>query len=185
VPSFGSTAGNVLYLIASGAPPAAHLPPIIAVAQDEGWEVCLVATASALDWFDADELGAITGHPVRTRIRHPDEPEFQPLGDAVLLCPATFNTMNKWAVGINDNVGLGLLNEALGRHVPIVAVPWVNDALAAHPAYQTSLGTLQRSGVIIAMLDQVDPADMAERVRPYLPKPQGVQQHGGHQTRTA
>jgi hypothetical protein len=32
----------------------------------------------------------------------------------VVVAPATFNTINKWALGIIDTLVLGILNEALG-----------------------------------------------------------------------
>lgn len=147
MPSFASTAGNVLYLIACGAPPASQLPELIKPLQDDGWDVCLIATPSALQWLDRAELAATTGHPVRSNFRRPDEPEFEPFGNAVLVCPLTFNTLNKWALGINDTLALGLLNEALGRSLPIYALPWVNDALATHPAYEGHRNRLAHSGV--------------------------------------
>jgi len=149
VPSFTSGGGNVLYLVTCGAPPAGHLASVIVPLHEAGWDVCVIATPAALAWFDPDELAKLTGHPVRTSFRRPSDPEFAPLGDVVLVCPATFNTLNKWALGINDTVALGLLNEALGRQVPTYVVPWVNDALAAHPAYKQTLKGLDQPAVTI------------------------------------
>src|SRR5215510_10655650 len=57
-----------------------------------------------------------------------------PPATAFAAAPATFNTINKWAAGISDTLALGLLNEAIGLGLPIVAVPWPNAALARHPA---------------------------------------------------
>ncbi len=170
MPSFASTPGNVLYLIACGAPPAGHLPELIKALQDDGWDVCLIATPSALHWFDQAELAALTGHPVRSDFRRPDEPEFQPLGNAVLVCPLTFNTLNKWALGINDTLALGLLNEAVGRRVPTYAVPWVNDALAAHPAYDRHRFELDRGGVTL-IPPPASLMDLPEQVCRELPQP--------------
>jgi phosphopantothenoylcysteine synthetase/decarboxylase len=142
MPSFGSETGKVLYLIVCGAPPAADTPLLVKQHQDQGWDVCVIATPHGARWLDIDQLEALTGHEVRTDFRQPDEPEFQPRGDAVLLAPATFNTINKWALGINDTLALGLLNEAIGRQVPVTVRPVVNSALAAHPAYQRALQQL-------------------------------------------
>jgi phosphopantothenoylcysteine synthetase/decarboxylase len=169
MPSFGSPTGDVLYLIACAAPPAAHLAPVITTAQDDGWDVCVVATPPALAWLDLEALSDITGHPVRSEFRQPTEPEFSPLGDAVLLSPASFNTINKWAAGINDTLALGLLNEAIGRSVPVVVLPWVNDALATHPAYQRSIDVLTQASVtFVTPATERDPATMARTVRPYV-----------------
>jgi phosphopantothenoylcysteine synthetase/decarboxylase len=179
MPSFGSATGNVLYLIASAAPPASHLPPLITAAQDAGWDVCLIATPSALPWLNPDELAELTGHPVRSDFRHPTEAEIIPLGDAVLLFPATFNTLNKWAAGINDTLALGLLNEALGRDVPVVVLPWVNDALAAHPVYKRTLSTLQLPRVTFVTAPSSDARSAAREIARFLPYPdRNVSEHG-------
>ena len=118
MPSFDAGPGNVLYLIVCAAPPAAQTAELVKAKQNEGWDVCVIATDMALDWFDPEQVEALTGHEVRHQFRKPGEPSFDPLGNAVLVAPATFNTINKWALGINDSLALGLLNEALGRGVP-------------------------------------------------------------------
>jgi phosphopantothenoylcysteine decarboxylase len=149
VPSFGSVAGNVLYLIVCAAPPARDTPELVTFLVEDAWDVCVIATPSALDWISVDELENLTGHPVRSRFRHPDDAEFAPKGDAVLVAPATFNTINKWANGINDTLGLGLLNEALGRQVLVIARPWVNSALGSHPAFEKNCEVLRAAGVLL------------------------------------
>lgn len=64
----------------------------------------------------------------------------------MLVAPASFNTVNKIAAGINDNLALGLVNEALGASVPTGLVPWVNSALTAHPAYVPNLDVVRSGG---------------------------------------
>src|SRR5215510_8583012 len=59
--------------------------------------------------------------------------------------PATFNTVNQWAAGINDTLPMGLLNELLGLDVPIVVAMYCKAALAAHPAYRPNIGRLRAS----------------------------------------
>lgn len=172
--SFTTGGGNVLYLIACGAPPAAHLPALTRQLQGDGWDVCLVATPAALGWFDAEELADLTGHAVRSAFRRPGDPEFAPLGDAVLLCPASFNTINKWALGASDTIALGLLNEALGRHVPTVVLPWVNASLTAHPAYERNLNFLDRAGIALLPAQSVDVSVDAARLLELLPPRAGT-----------
>ena len=75
-----------------------------------------------------------------------------PSADAMIVVPATFSTINKWAAGISDMLALGLINEAIGMSIPIVTVPVVNDALARHPALAASLATLRGAGVIMLEL---------------------------------
>jgi phosphopantothenoylcysteine synthetase/decarboxylase len=185
MPSFGSEAGNVLYLIACAAPPAAYLSPVIATAQDDGWDVCVIATPPALAWLDTTELADMTGHPVRSEFRQPTEPEFEPRGDAVLLCPASFNTINKWASGINDTVALGLLNEAIGRSVPIVVLPWVNSALAAHPAYGRSVDVLKLPFVTFVSPSTRDADTAATAIYPYIHALRSEAARQGSESRSA
>jgi phosphopantothenoylcysteine synthetase/decarboxylase len=156
VPSFGSATGDVLYLVICAAPPARDAPALIDRLVGAGWDVNVVATPTAVAWIDPVALETLTGHPVRTQFRAPDDPEYEPRGDAVLVVPATFNTLNKLAAGINDTLALGLLNEALGRAVPVVVVPWMNDALASHPAYGTGMARLVAAGVEVIEVDTSD-----------------------------
>lgn len=149
MPSFATEPGNVLYLVVCAAPPAADTAELVRVKQAEGWDVCVVATKMALEWFDADQVEAISGHEVRSDFRKPGSESFEPLGNAILVSPATFNTVNKWALGINDTLALGLLNEALGRGISTIVVPYLNEALARHPAYLKAISLLQRLGVVI------------------------------------
>jgi phosphopantothenoylcysteine decarboxylase len=115
-------------------------------------------------WIDMPGLHDATGHPVRTGLRAPDEPEFVPRGDAVLVAPATFNTINKCAAGVNDSLALGLINEAVGTpSVPLALVPWVNSSLSSHPADNSGLGRLEGSGArtIMPNVDLIEAFDNA------------------------
>ena len=63
------------------------------------------------------------------------------------MAPATYNTINKWANGISDNYALGILAEAVGLRIPVVVLPFVNSALASHPAFQRSVALLRDAGI--------------------------------------
>jgi phosphopantothenoylcysteine synthetase/decarboxylase len=137
----------VLYIIACGGRPAADLAPYVGQLRAEGWNTCVIATPSARKFICADELEEVSGHVVRSEFKHPDEQDVLPPPDAVIVAPATFNTINKWSAGISDTVALGLLNEAVGMGLPIVAVPFPSNALARHPAFGTSIETLRSWGI--------------------------------------
>lgn len=137
----------VLYVVACGGRPAGDLPSFIPRVKAQGWEVCIIATPSALKFIDLSALGELTGHVVRYDYKQPDEPDVLPPADAVAVAPATFNTTNKWAHGSSDTLALGILNEAIGLELPIVAVPVPNIALAKHPAFQESVERLRSWGV--------------------------------------
>ena len=137
----------VLYLIACGSRPAADLPEFIAYAQAQGWQVCVVATPAALRFLDVHRVEEVTGYPVRHDYKQPDEVDVLPAPHAYLVAPATFNTINKWAGGASDTLALGLLNEALGLRMPILAAPFVNSGLAQHPAFLRAIRELDDAGV--------------------------------------
>jgi phosphopantothenoylcysteine synthetase/decarboxylase len=137
----------VLYVVACGGPPAAELDAFIGVAQQHGWDVCVIATPDGIKFLDAGLLAGLTGHPVRSQYKQPDDPDVLPPADAFVVAPATFSTINRLALGISDTLALGLLNEGLGAGLPIIAVPWPNAALARHPAFQRSVGLLREWGV--------------------------------------
>ena len=141
----------VLYLVACGASPAGQLPAFVRDAQLQGWNVCVIATPDGSKFVDVGNLAGLTGHPVRTQYKRPEEPDVLPAPNALIVAPATFNTINKWAQGISDTLALGLLNEAVGLRLPMVAVPWPNAALAVHPVFLRSVTTLREWGVTVLL----------------------------------
>jgi phosphopantothenoylcysteine synthetase/decarboxylase len=138
---------RVLYIITCAAPPACDVGKLVKLAQDAGWDVCVVATPQAVKFLDVTTLEAMTGHQVRSEYKQPDEPDVLPPPKAMIVAPASFNTMNKWAAGISDTLALGLLTEAIGKRLPVAAVPFTNRAHAAHPAFERSIADLRSWGV--------------------------------------
>jgi phosphopantothenoylcysteine synthetase/decarboxylase len=147
----------VLYVIACGSRPAAQLPEFVTFAQGEGWDVCVIATPQGTKFLDAEQLADLSGHPVRSQYKRPEEPDVLPPPDAFVIAPATFNTVNKLAQGISDTLALGLLNEGIGANAPVAAAPWPNQALLNHPAFQRSIAALSEWGIRI-ILDPEQPA---------------------------
>jgi len=140
-------APGVLYVVVCAAPAAAHAAEFVALAQDAGWLVRVIATPMGERFIDAEQLAELTGDRVRTGFRMPGEPDELPQADAVVVAPATFNTVNKWAAGITDTFAAGLLCELTGAGVPILVVPLVKDELARHVAFGRSLDVLSGMGV--------------------------------------
>ncbi|SDZ06709.1 Flavoprotein [Micromonospora pattaloongensis] len=156
----------VLYVVACGGRAAGELAPFVKAVQDEGWDVCVVATPSALKFMNAGDLADLTGHPVRHDYKHPDEPDVLPPPDAMIVAPATFNTINKWAYGGSDTLALGLLNEAVGLGLPLAVAPTPNAALARHPAFAESVARLRSWGVAVLL----DPGRLATGdTPPFIP----------------
>ncbi|MFI1164719.1 flavoprotein [Streptomyces sp. NPDC020801] len=137
-----------LYVVVCAAGIATGVGKLITAAQERGWEVGVFATPVAMGgFFDAAAVEAHTGRPIRSAWRTPGDPRPFPPPDAVVVAPATFNTVNKWAAGIADTLALATLCETCGLGVPVAVLPCVSGPLAAHPAYQESLARLRGMGV--------------------------------------
>ncbi|MFI7434053.1 flavoprotein [Micromonospora haikouensis] len=156
-PHRSSERREVLYVIACGSPLASHVGRLVDLAQQDGWDVCVVTTPDGAKFVDRPALARQTGHPVRSRYKYPGDPDVLPPADAMVVCPATSNTINKWAAGITDTLALGLLVEGQGKGVPIVAVPFTNVAMAGHPAFRASVARLAEWGVDVLFGDHVLP----------------------------
>jgi phosphopantothenoylcysteine synthetase/decarboxylase len=138
---------STLYLVACAAPPARDIPKFVSEAKEAGWDVCVLTTPHGRAFVDVPALQALTGHLVWSEYKRPDDPDELPPPDVILVAPITFNTLNKWALGITDTLVVGLLAEAIGKRTPVIAVPWLNTALAKHPAFTRSIDQLRDGGV--------------------------------------
>ncbi|MEU8297227.1 flavoprotein [Micromonospora sp. NPDC048909] len=156
----GKSRSPVLHLVVCGTEPAAELTPFIAACQELSWEVHIVTTPDAVDVIDRDALTALTDHPIRedeqAEALHPLPP-----AEAYAVAPASFDLVNKWAYGLNDNLALRLLNEATAVGLPVVAVPVPDPTLAQHPAFLENLERLRHWGVIVTRLADPEVDDPA------------------------
>jgi phosphopantothenoylcysteine synthetase/decarboxylase len=148
---------NILYLITCASSAAEYVPDFVKQAQEAGWDVCVIATPEGTKFINAPYLAELTGHPVRSEYKRPEDPDILPRADAVVAFPATFNTLNKWALGITDTLALGILCEYTGLKMPVLAVPGIHSAsgLDTHPALSRSLRLLRKYGVHVLY----EPAD--------------------------
>ncbi|WP_018685289.1 flavoprotein [Actinokineospora enzanensis] len=141
----------VLYLMICGAGPAGHIAHMVRLARSDGWDVWCIATPAAVEHFlDLDALEELTGHPVRTGHQRTGQPPL-PKATAVVVAPATYNTINKWAAGIADTYALTQLAELTGLGVPIAVLPFVNTALADNRVFHRSVAELRESGVTVLL----------------------------------
>lgn len=139
---------RVLYLIVCAAPPAVSTCDVLPSLQAAGWDVYVIATPQAARWMSIPQLEHLTKHIVRIDYKLPGEADPLPKADAILGIPLTFNTINKWALGIGDTLVASLLCECLGRGTPpIVAVPCLKMDLVNHPAFRKHIALLREYGV--------------------------------------
>ncbi|WP_221639945.1 flavoprotein [Actinoallomurus bryophytorum] len=139
----------VLYVIVCATTHAREVGRLVRLAQERGWDTCVLTTPMARRFVDVDELAVLTGHPVRSEYKHPDEPDVLPPADAVIVAPATVNTINKWGSGICDTLALGILVEGIGLGLPIAAIPASNRAHTSHPAFVENIARLRSWGVTV------------------------------------
>ncbi|TDQ46136.1 flavoprotein [Actinorugispora endophytica] len=140
---------RVLYLVVSGSPAPEGLPGLVQMLQDDKWRITVLSTPMGVRFHDPDGLQELTGEPVRVDYRRPGIGNSLPPADAVLACPLTFNSVNKFAHGHADNFAIGLLCEMVGYGVPVVVVPHCKPQPASHPAFGQSLATLKSMGVTV------------------------------------
>ncbi|WP_329465845.1 flavoprotein [Streptomyces sp. NBC_01431] len=145
------TTSRTLYLFCSAAPPVFDVARVIEAAQADGWDVCLGLTPTASGWLEESlgGLATLTGHPVRSEYKRPGEADVWPPADVILFAPATFNSINAWALGLTSAFVLGVAAEGIGKRVPTVAMPCVNAAYVRHPQFEQSLATLRAAGVTV------------------------------------
>jgi len=142
---------RVLYIITCATPAARDVGKLVSLAQASGWRPFVIVTPSALRFIDKPSLEAQTGYPVRSEYKQPGTPDVLPPADAMVVGGASFNTINKWAAGISDTLALGLLTEGIGLSLPLAALPFLNAAQAAHPAFGRSVRELREAGVAMLL----------------------------------
>lgn len=136
-----------LYVFACGAGPAAEVGELARSAQAVGWDVFVGATPAGWEFLDVGGLAAATGH--EPRHTWSGRASGWPHADAVVVAPATLNTVGKIAAGIADTWAVNTIVECLGLGVPIVVAPNVNPALGRHPGYRRNVEELRSWGVTV------------------------------------
>lgn len=115
-----------------------------------GCDVQVVMTASAQRFIGAQTFQALTGKPVRASLW--DEAAEAAMGhielarwpDAIVIAPATANTLAKIAHGLADDL---LTTLVLATDKPVFVAPAMNRLMWAHAATQANMATLRARGV--------------------------------------
>jgi hypothetical protein len=146
------SAGRTLCVVVCGAGPAGRVGVLIEMAQADGWTVRVVATPAGMDFLDLDAVALQCGAPARSdyRVRGTGGPRVSH-ADALVVAPATYNTINKLALGINDTYALNVAAEALGLGRPVAILPFVNTALATRRPFTQAVESLRAEGVQVIL----------------------------------
>ena len=117
-----------------------------------GAEVRVVMTPLAKQFITPLTMATLSRNPISVEFFDPENGAWNShvsLGewaDALVIAPATANTLAKMACGIADNL---LLTTYLSARCPVVAAPAMDLDMYAHAATQANLETLRARGVVI------------------------------------
>lgn len=115
-----------------------------------GARVQVAMTASALQFVGAATFQALSGQPVRSSLWDAQAEaamghiELARWPDAIVIAPATANTLAKLAYGLADDLVSTL---CLASTAPILAAPAMNQRMWLHPATQANIAVLQSRGL--------------------------------------
>ncbi|OKI64316.1 flavoprotein [Micromonospora sp. CB01531] len=144
--------GGHLRIVVCGAGPALDVTQLVKAAQERSWTAAVTATPSAMDFIEPQPLEILTGQPVRSTYQSsPGTRRSLPPTDALVIAPATYNSINKIALGLADNYAMTSVAELIGRQVPTVIVPFVNAALAARAPFRHAVASLRGEGVRVLL----------------------------------
>src|SRR5580704_10969381 len=140
---------DVAYLVLSGTTTAARCPGLLRDLVGVGFSrVIAIPTPNAARVVAPRELADIAGvRVVESYFDAAIRP--RPPRGLVLFAPCSFNSLNKLAQGIADNLALSVAAEAIGRATPVIVAPSLNQPLLDHPMAQASLKTLPTWNVIV------------------------------------
>src|SRR5882672_11098523 len=140
---------DVAYLVLSGTSTAACCPELLRQLVGLGFStVIAIPTPNASRVVAPRELADVEGvQVVESYFDLAMRP--RPPRGVVLFAPCSFNSLNKLAHGIADNLALSVVAEAIGRGTPVIVGPSLNAPLLNHPEARASLGKLPTWGVII------------------------------------
>lgn len=150
------SASNLVFIL-TGSIAAYKACDVLSQLVQRGHRVRVVATPSALKFVGAATLEGLTGQAVLSDLfasgdamAHIDLTKW---ADAVVVCPATANTLNRLAAGLADDL-VGALFLAHDRKKPWLMAPAMNPAMWEHPATVNAVGKLHEWGVRILPVEK-------------------------------
>ncbi len=166
---------DLAYLVLSGATTAARCPEILDKLVRLGFStVIALPTPNASRVIAPRDLADVKGVQV-VELYFDLAIRPRPPRGVVLFAPCSFNSLNKLAHGIADNLALSVVAEAIGRATPVIVGPSLNAPLLNHPEARASLKRLSAWGVtIVPPVDEGEgprlapSAALVDAVRPYV-----------------
>lgn len=118
----------------------------------QGANVKIVMTEAAKNFITPLTLATLSQNPILIDFFNPENGEWNShvkisiWADAMIIAPATANTIGKMANGIADNL---LTTSYLSAKCPVFVAPAMDLDMYAHPATQRNIETLKSAGNII------------------------------------
>ena len=112
-----------------------------------GWQVQVVMTAHATEFIAPLTFQALTGLETRGGLQDAgtDAAQLASWPDAILIAPATANTLAKLAHGLDEDLLSAL---CLASDKPLFVAPAMNRLMWSHAATQANVALLQQRGVV-------------------------------------
>jgi phosphopantothenoylcysteine synthetase/decarboxylase len=144
-----SSGFDVAYLVLSGTTTASRCPELLRGMVALGFAtVIAIPTPNAFRVVAPRDLADVEGAQVVESYFDLGIRPRPPYG-VVLFAPCSFNSLNKLAHGIADNLALSVTAEAIGRGTPVIVGPSLNAPLLHHPIARASFETLTAWGVTV------------------------------------
>lgn len=158
---------KALFLFVTGAGTCVRAPELIRALVAHGFTVYSVLTPNVAQVTAPAPLMEVAGNQwIHAYQQAPLER--YPFG-TLLVAPCTFNTFNKIALGLADNLATAMIADGLGAGCRVVIAPSMNRGLWSHPQTKASLERLTSWGCEIVPPqirgEQVTLAPVAEIVQ--------------------
>jgi phosphopantothenoylcysteine synthetase/decarboxylase len=150
---------ELAYLIVTGTTTAPVATELVRGLRELVPRVLTIATPNAARVIAPRDLSSIPGNQlVESYFDTAILP--RPPDGLVLVAPCSFNSLNKLAAGVADNLALSLTAEAIGRATPVIVAVSVNPPLFRHPRTALSITTLRAWAVSV-----LEPVDSGQGLR--------------------
>jgi len=148
-----ATHSDTAYLMISGTITAYRAAEFVAELSRHYARVITVQTPNALRLISPRDLARIeNNHVVESYFDARILP--RPTPGPVVFAPCSFNSLNKLAHGLADNLALAITAEMIGHGQPVIVAASLNVPLWAHPQAKASAQTLRSWGVTL-----IEPVD--------------------------
>ena len=141
---------DTVYLLVSGATTAHRAPELAEKLREHYTRIILVQTPNSKQVISPFTLSRIPGIQLVEGYLEREMLPRTPVAP-VVFAPCSFDSLNKLALGIADNLALSIAAEMIGLRQRVVVAVSVNEGLWAHP--QTSASTARLRGWGVRVVD--------------------------------